>query len=222
MVGMLLSGISRMVLSLTSVLNTFFIRLLCRISNADLVHIATPCGSFPGARRGKPCAPGGPLRIKAQPMGISFFSSLFDANKVKLGSMMLARTLTIIKLCETKSISCTLENPECSRSWWSPGTLRTLTHGTKLRLDYCGFSTRWKKPSVFAAWHLPSLNEFPVRCHGLRHNNGDWCCEFSRKRHIRLQGNAPGGALWTQVAEPYPKSLCQKYAKLVTQFKSPP
>ena len=115
------------------------IRRLRRIcATAHLVHIATPCSSFSGARRGKIGAPGGPLRSKATPMGVEGLSAI-DAGKVVLGNKMLAVTTSLVALCRAHGIPVTVENPRRSRLWWTPSMLQALSKGgRKLNMALLG------------------------------------------------------------------------------------
>eukprot|EP00959_Pyramimonas_sp_CCMP1952_P264507 5530790-Pyramimonas_sp.AAC.1 len=66
--------------------------------------------------------------------------------------------------------------------------------------EYCQRGTRWRKSTRFCSWScFPAPWALEKRCCG-RHG----LCSKTGLRHITLQGNAPGGRKWTQLAEPCP------------------
>ena len=185
-------------------------RLLQDIAVADVVHLGTPCESFSTARRGKLGSPGGPMRSKECPMGLPNLLPK-DAAKVALGNKLLGLSLRIVRRCCQQRVPVSLENPRRSRIWWTPSMLGALRrHGHKVCVDYCQFGLPWQKATVFAVWNCPALLSLERTCRPDGH-----LCSRSWKPHKRLEGNAAGGARWTQIAEPYPWELVANYASLV-------
>eukprot|EP00959_Pyramimonas_sp_CCMP1952_P402489 8434570-Pyramimonas_sp.AAC.1 len=67
---------------------------------------------------------------------------------------------------------------------------------------YGKFGTHWRSRTSIVCWNAQCdlLQPLSAQCHGPT-------CVFSGKRHQTLEGRAPGGKLWTQVAEPCPHRL---------------
>jgi hypothetical protein len=190
-------------------------RLLDLARTVDLVHIGPPCSSFSGARRGKLGFPGGPLRSKQYPMGLSGLSDI-DANKVHVGNALVKFTCRVIALCCACRIPVTVENPRRSRLWWCPCMLRQLRFGHKINLDFCAYGADWQKATTFAVWNSVCFDDLGITCHGSRSKRG-WCCGFSKKPHRVLEGSAPGGLNWTLIAQAYPHALASQYGFLANR-----
>lgn len=193
--------------------------LLAKLVQVDWVHIATPCGSFSAARRGRPGSPGGPLRTKEFPYGIPGLPET-DLKKTEIGNKLLAATISIIETCLRYHVPVCLENPRSSQLWFQPSLLKVLSHATRVHVDYCGYGTRWKKATTFASWHADSLTGLHAKCQG-HPSNKLRVCGFTQKTHLHLEGKSPDGRLWTVVAEPYPHKLCNKYAHLASDQMFP-
>ena len=119
----------------------------------------------------------------------------------------------LIELSE-RGIDWSLEQPATSRMWICRAMLRAL-HRTGAQLFntvFCAWGKRWMKRTRFAFSGVPSLSRLASNCsctNGFR--------DYSKQKHIRLEGTAPGGANWTLVAQPYPKALCAKFAEIVSK-----
>ena len=85
-------------------------------------------------------------------------------------------------------------------------------------LDFCAYGTPWRKPTAVVAWRFAEAEYLSARC-GARQANG-WACTFTGEKHVTLEGRHPNGKLMTQVAEPYPAALCEKYAVLAANRES--
>ena len=96
------------------------------------------------------------------------------------------------------------ENPDTSWLWrqkkFEP--FRPADSDRCFRCCFCRFGTPWKKPTRFGT-SSPSLR-------GLR-----MMCRCGSRKHVQLRGRSPYGKSWTQVAEPYPRHLCDLLGKAV-------
>ena len=127
-------------------------RLLKLVKQAALVHLAPPCGSFSGPRRGKLGSPGGPLRSWRYPNGLPTLTGV-DAQKVIDGNRLLSASLSIVRACLQLGTPITFENPQGSRMWWTPQFAKLLSKGSHVLLDFLLF---WHK---VAKVHSPRYME---------------------------------------------------------------
>ncbi len=191
------------------------VRKLLRILSSGHVFFAwwgTPCHSFSIARRWD----GGPRPLRCDdnveahtpwctPEEIAFVEGGNDLAKLTaLGVRTLARV----------GAYYVVENPLKSRMWELEALVQALesTGADKVRTDFCGWSTRkvpvrWQKSTLLAGT-LPGLKTLERRCRG-----GPYCT-YTGKQHVVLRGKAPDGRYWTQVAEPYPLSMCDAVGNL--------
>ena len=146
------------------------------------------------------------MRSAAAPMGIADLSSV-DQAKVMLGNSLLRFSAKLLRLCRELRVPVSLKNPRCSFAWRTPALIGVRTGATALHLDFCRFGEDWKKATTVLAWGCPDLQAIARRCHP----HGA-VCSSSGREHRRLEGKAPGGRLWTAIAEPYPLRLVQVWA----------
>ena len=178
-------------------------QLLRLIHTVHFAHFAPPCGSFSIARRG------GAPRSREYPMGRPILPEA-DQIRVSVGNTLLAVTCRAIRLCRKLGIGCSLENPRSSRVFLCPA-LQKL-HGIPIHTVFCGWGTKWRKATTFLVWNCARLGRLARCC-----SSADGRCIYTNERHQVLQGNAPGGKPWTQIAQPYPKKLCREFAKCVSE-----
>ncbi len=172
---------------------------------ADWIHIGLPCETYSSA----PVA-AHRLRSREFPMGRQ---DLAPAKKeqVDLHNILLRFTIRVIRMARRHSIPLSLENPSSSCLWTNPLMRKELVDSRRVTMDYCSFGTKFRKRTCFAVWGSRALDSLNCnRCHLVGGK-----CSFSGKAHFTLQGTAPGGTAWTKIAEPYPKAMCRKIARLI-------
>ena len=74
---------------------------------------------------------------------------------------------------------------------------------------FCQWGANWQKRTAFLGVHVV-FDPIKKTCK----MNGSLCIARNR-RHICLTGMAPGGRLWTAIAEPYPRPLCRVLARVL-------
>ena len=186
-------------------------RVLRSIPEYDYVHIGITCASFSTARKGKPGAPGGPLRSRQFPLGLPSLPPK-DKYKVTQGNRSMYFIKRVIALCIRLNIPVTLENPYQSWLWRQPTMSTILRSGVANRVSYCAFAAPWRKTTRFHAWGLPSFTDF-----------GDFLCwspgsrcKFTGKKHKVLEGRNSANIPWTQIAEPYPPKLVDLLVRVIS------
>ncbi len=101
-----------------------------------------------------------------------------------------------------------LENSRSSRMWLAAPLCRL--GGLRTHTVFCAFGTPWRKATTFCTWHCVGMHALEATCsskHGISDHSG--------LPHRILQGNASSSVPWTKVAEPYPRTMCREYAKIV-------
>ena len=90
-----------------------------------------------------------------------------------------------------------LENPDTSW-WWRQkrfSKYRDPSSRHLFRCCFCRFGTQWRKATRIAT-NIKGLMGLRMMC-------------MCRRPHQALRGTAPHGKAWTQIAEPYPRGLCE-------------
>ena len=75
------------------------------------------------------------------------------------------------------------------------------------KVDQCAFGSDWRKSTILASY-LCDMSRFAGRvCTGRR-----GYCAFPGRKHIQLQGAAPGGRPRSSVAQEYPSAINRELA----------
>ena len=177
------------------------------VLSAHYVHFGPPCNSFSLARRGQ--AP----RSRQYPMGKPGLSES-DQQRVRIGNTLLFFCCALMRVCSSKGILWSLEQPQSSRMWITRVMTRALRSTSARTVDtvYCRWGERWLKRTRFAFSGFSTLSNIEANC-----SCALGCCDFTGRHHIQLSGTAPGGTPWTQIAQPYPSALCSRIADLVSK-----
>jgi hypothetical protein len=178
------------------------------------VHLGTPCQSFTRARdRGpikQPGQKGWPSRLRsdAYVWGLPELVNPPDILAVEVGNRLARFSISVLNTCRVHAIPCTVENPAGSRLWLLPGFKLLARHARwrEIITHYCMWGKPWKKPTRFAGLFLDLL---PVE----RLCRGRAVCCRTGCTHQSLQGTSPSGVMWTKVAEPYPRPMCNTLAR---------
>ena len=175
--------------------------LMSLVARAHHVHFAPPCSSFSIARGA------GAPRSRQYPLGKPDLN-LLDQQRVLQGNALLRFTCRLFARCIAAGTSACLENPRSSRMFLCAPLNRM--GGQKVHTVFCGYGAPWRKQTTLQVWSCPLLAELARSC-----SSAGALCDFIRKPHRVLNGNAPGGLAWTKVAEPYPRGFCRAFARLV-------
>ena len=73
---------------------------------------------------------------------------------------------------------------------------------------FCAYGMPWQKRTLFKHWWFPRLSNLTATCQLI-----DSKCQYSGKRHVVLEGTQ-NGIPPTLLAQPYPKQLCARFARL--------
>lgn len=170
------------------------------------VWLGTPCSSWSRARRWDGRGPG-PLRDDDCFLMGYHNLSVKDAERVRVGNILMAFSAKIFRICMKLKIPITLENPHTSRLWLA----RPIQHLLHHRLcdhgftDFCQDGKPFRKRTRLL-WCNVDLRHCLRHCCGRR----GLCCRTG-VRHQQLQGTEEG-QFRTLLAQPYPPSLCQRLA----------
>ena len=141
-----------------------------------------------------------PVRSNQYPRGLPNISPAMK-EKVSEGNQMADFQAEVMDACEEASCYCWLENPDNSFVWRQKKfeKYRSPHSEDVMRVDYCRFSTPWRKRTKVAT-DVPKLK-------GLR-----MLCKCT-KQHTRLRGQHPTLKIpWTLVAQPYPRAFSKLIA----------
>ena len=167
------------------------------------VWLGTPCTSFSRARDVPPGPP--PLRSDARPYGLAGLSAN-DVLKVAVGNQLAWFSVRVMEACRKHNVPMALENPYTAWLWLLAGFKR-LKRAPGMSFgytDYCQDGTPWRKRTGILFSHVDLVPSFKHCC-------GHGTCSRSGKPHVQLRG-AIGNKWATLVAEPYPGSLCRRWA----------
>ena len=170
------------------------------------VWLGTPCSSWSRARRWDGRGPG-PLRDDDCFLMGYHNLSVKDAERVRVGNILMAFSAKIFRICMKLKIPITLENPHTSRLWLA----RPIQHLLHHRLcdhgftDFCQDGKPFRKRTRLL-WCNVDLRHCLRHCCGRR----GLCCRTG-VRHQQLQGTEEG-QFRTLLSQPYPPSLCQRLA----------
>ena len=175
------------------------------VLQSAFTHFAPPCSSFSLARGAY--AP----RSRQYPKGKPGLNER-DAEKVRIGNILMLLCCRLICLMYDSGLACSLEQPQTSRMWICPSTIRMskYTNANCVVIHFRAWGTAWKKPTTFMYVNMSALANLHRICHTRCGK-----CEHTGKPHQTLQGKGPGGVNWTLIAQPYPRGLCSAFAQCV-------
>ena len=126
--------------------------------------------------------------------------------ELRKGNELMLFSFRVFKQCQSKKVPVTLENPQYSRCWLTPGALRILAGAevTSVICHFCMFGTRWKKPTRVIGARV-DLDGVDLVCSGR-------LCSRTHRPHFVLQGRAPNGTYWTSLATSYPQRFARALA----------
>ncbi|CAK0789751.1 unnamed protein product, partial [Prorocentrum cordatum] len=172
--------------------------LSCERSMASIVR-GRPCPAAPGPRSNSP------------PMGLDDLSPA-DADKVRVGNLLMFFSVAVMRDAMLLGIPATLENPARSRIWICPAMQR-LRKSNKINFtvtDFCMRGAQWRKSTSFLSTGLCMDALAEGRCLGTRRG----LCKRTGQPHIPIQGKNDKGVFWSKIAEPYPPGLCKALASI--------
>ena len=170
--------------------------------------LAPPCSSFSVARDRTVV-----IRTAEAPWGLpSHFLSAKDQVRVATGNRCMRSALRILKVLDQLRLPWCLENPATSKIWCLPPLQQLMqqSHVQAVTVDFCQFSTPWRKPTTLLFGNLDAQDVARLlhrQCAG-----PPGLCSRTGLPHKRLTGNAPDGRPWTLHAQPYPPRLCADLA----------
>ncbi len=146
-----------------------------------------------------------PCRTFQYPAGVPWCSAK-QKIKNELGNSQLKFVQRLVRCCLESGTRFAVENPNGSWMWKQVGSLswdRIMAHERvgDLKIDYCMFGCPWQKRTRFRT--DLQLKGQKLFCSG-------------RLPHVRLRGKCKErGVNYTQLAEPYPRPLCQAIAAAI-------
>ena len=173
------------------------------------LHMGTPCSSFSCARD----QGGGPPRLRSDSSPLDLADPRpGDQKAVVIGNCLMHFSAKCLRLCISRRVSASSENPRLSRLWLCPPTcaLGRSHHVTFEHCDFCMFGTHWKKVTGIMACFLDLSGLSRFRCLG----SSPGICARTGNRHFVLSGVDSSGKFWTKRAEPYPLRFCNLLAKM--------
>ena len=187
-------------------------RLKCDIRSGKVLAMmmAPPCSSFSVARDRIKV-----IRTRNQPWGISSeFLTTAETEKIQLGNACFKSCFALIRTLDRFGIPWILENPASSKCWHLPflQSICRQQHVHNIYSDFCQFGTIWKKHTRFVCGNIEfdDLHRVNLQC------QGQSVCSVTRKPHFHLTGKGPHGRHWTEIAQPYPRRLCDGLAYALT------
>eukprot|EP00435_Cladocopium_sp_Y103_P018181 s871_g4.t1 len=144
------------------------------------IHLAPACGTASRAREKKFTKLAkqgfkipGPLRSQTKPMGLDGLSGL-DKVRTESANLVYSATATLVQLCITLDILCSVENPQNSLFWMFPEIAELLQRygGHHVVFDNCMHGGHRQKATTW--WATQDVyNELAVRCDG-SHEHAKW------------------------------------------------
>lgn len=158
------------------------------------------------------------IRNRTYPWGLpKIFLTEAERDKVRAGNSIFRFCIQLVQLLLERKIPFILENPRSSKCWNLPA-IRTLMADPRVhmvQLDFCQFGTPWKKPTSLMVGFLDRLDTARLAQAHCCGTGG--LCSRTGKRHFLLTGTCGRtGTPWTQVAQQYPRKLCQSLAFCLT------
>jgi hypothetical protein len=182
--------------------------LMLRVRRREFwfVHMGPPCATFSLARWPR-------LRSAAHMWGLPSLKP----HVVKLardGSLLCCVAVEVARLCHSLDIGFVIENPMSSMMWNFPPMVDLLGREgvVSIILDYCQYGERWRKSTRLVS-NREELLALSRRCSGSFRR-----CSSTGHEHQVLRGASPSGELWTKVACPYPRALCEAYARAISSL----
>ena len=182
--------------------------LISAIRRGEVLAVmsAPPCQTFTVAR----CS-SDPMRSKLHPLGLPHLMNEKLAI-VKRANTCVANLMRILRAAHACSVPWVVENPHSSFLWQAPSFVKMAAQDRvdTAVVDQCAFGARWRKRTRFLIGNVPSdeIASLQQLCRG-QHG----ICGFSRKKHLVLQGKAPGNVNWTRIAQEFPPGLARRLAR---------
>ena len=172
-----------------------------RKSGVIAVHLGTPCTTFSLARHPA-------LRSASHPWGKPDLDPQSQV-KVQQGNALARVSAMIMRVCISKGIPFTIENPQSSRIWLLEPFQKILAHPQvqSHTLHFCQYGTPWKKATTIAAFKFPRLSQAMRSCLG---HGG--LCSRTGKKHFQLSGKDSSGMWLTARGAAYPPQFCSAYS----------
>ena len=167
------------------------------------------CGRYTAVMAGVPCTSfscardrSGVIRTQRLPWGVSGLDSA-DQLRIATGNKTARAALRILRACISVGCGFVVENPWSSRLWLVPEIRRLLLCDdvSLIRADMCQHGTRWRKATGLLIYDPLGLDKAGLSCVC---GGEEGICGRTSRKHIILEGTAPGGARWTRVAQTYP------------------
>ena len=129
-----------------------------------------------------------------------------NLEKVQVSNVVTDFAWFCVQRLRNRGIPGTVENPLTSMLWKHPICLQLQRHPECqfVRIDFCGYGTKRRKPTYFFSWHFSLLDGASRMCTGR-----DGVCSFSQQPHWILSGTNDQGVFLTKIAQPYPISMCR-------------
>ena len=175
--------------------------------------MGTPCGSWSRARdrapvRNELTTTGRPGRLRSDEhvWGLPQLVHPRDLAAVASGTSLACLTISVLRQCRLLAIPCGIENPFLSRLWKVPqlASAARWRESCFAKTCFCMDGVPWKKPTGLLGMRVDMKSVAKV-CNGR-------VCDRTGKPHLRLEGTAPGGRMWTSIAEPYPMAFAKRLA----------
>ena len=189
------------------------LRRLLKSGRVRGVCFATPCTSFSLARNRT-----NDIRSRDHPWGNPrprHPISEHDRESLRIGNKLMRLTIRLIHLCDECKIPWCFENPATSRCFLTREWQRILSWPSvhEVVMDQCSCGTKWKKPTRLIFGHVDAQD---VSVFDNSRCNGQGVCIYTKCPHIQLTGSSPSGVPWTRIAQEYPRKLCDRIARILS------
>lgn len=159
------------------------------------------------------------IRNQTYPWGIeSSHLTHEEKRSIELGNACFRTCLQIMHMLDQYCIPYILASPATSKAWLLPPIEEQLSKPfvTMVTADFCQFNTPWKKPTSFLVGHLDpaDLHRLTKVCSGAQ-----GLCSRTQRRHFKLTGVRRDGVRWAEVAQTFPRKLCQALAHALTAHR---
>ena len=117
-----------------------------------------------------------------------------ERDRVRSANKLLLRMHELMRLCEENSMPCYIGNPQRSKLWCHPLSIKWVRHPLthKVEFDYCQFGTDWRKAtSILSVGNSKFHTGSGVKC-TTKWINGDSICSTTGKPHTTLSGFVNG------------------------------
>ena len=91
-----------------------------------------------------------------------------SAKQISEANILTKFAVSIMRLCRSRGIPFTFENPTTSKIWKLPSIqdIAAKPHSRMHAFHMCQFGTRWRKPTTVMSWRFPELDRIEQRCSG--------------------------------------------------------